>query len=390
MTRATAWLISCALAAGVGFAAGRAPPLHSAPAPAQVTAAKATPNWQQAWEQARGIANAEARATKLRTVAAQWVEQDPGGAAAAMQALPDAPERWALLPDLVERWARRAPRDATEWVLHLEASALRSESLLVALRELAAKDAPAAVAFAAQLPRREQRAQLPRVLVQWAERDLAATMEYLQRLEDAPLRDLTIVGIAADYAQRDVDAAITWASALPAEQSQRALRSVFWALASQDPPRASSMIAALADVDERRLAASEIAARWAGSDPTAALGWAFQEPVAAERTALIEVIFRRWSDYDAAAASRQLVELQDPLARDAAAIAVATNRFVPLALAEQARQMIADVGRKQKVASWLHHRLQGYGYDAALVERYRLEAGIAAEDPDAEIHNEFF
>jgi len=390
MSKAIAWLISCMLTAGLGFSVGWVTQQQRArPAPAAAPAMMPAVNWQRTWDQALRTLTAPERWSELRSIVTQWAEQDASAAVAAVQRLPDASERWSMLPNAVGAWAQRAPRDATDWVLQLEPSALRSESLLVALRELASKDPQTAVAMAAQLPHREQREQLPRVLVQWSQRDLAATMQYLEGLQDVPLRNLTIVGIAGDYGRRDIEAAITWASALPAAQSELALRSVLFALKPQDPARASRMLGILKDADERFLAAREIAESWAESDVTAALAWAFQQPDAAQRTELIEAVFRRWCDFDAAAASQQLAQLQDPVARDAAAVAVATNRFVPIAVAEQAQLIIVDAGRRRKVAEWLYHRLQGYGHDAALVERYRQEAGITSTDTDRETLDEF-
>jgi hypothetical protein len=383
-------LTSVVLISGLGFVAGWMSHLRWAVAePAPHVAAAPAVNWQQTWDEALRIPASDVRAEKLRAIVIEWAQESPSAALSGVQRLTDGGERWILLTEAVAGWAQSSPQDAAEWVLELEPSWRRWEPLRAALDGLAAQDPLAAVALAGQLPERERSDALQRSLVRWAKQDLLSAMQYLERLPGSELRDRVILDIASDYAQRDVDAAITWASALPPPQSQGALLRVLDWLIRQDPMRAARMLAILGEGADRRQAARDIAFHWAGSDAPAALAWAFeQQPVAGDRTSLIEAVFKRWCEYDAPAASRQLVELQDPAVRDAAAIAVATNEYVPIALAQQAHQVILDEDLKRKISGLLYNRMEGYGYDAALLERYRQEAGLRPRGPEADAYNE--
>jgi hypothetical protein len=372
MTRLTRFTLISAL----GFAAGwMGHQRWGVAEPVPQAAAAPALSWAQRWDEGLRIPDAYARATQLHAIAIGWAKESPAVALTAVQRLTDGSDRWMLLTAAVTGWAQQAPQEAADWVLKLEPSSRRSDALTAALDGLAAKDPPAAVALAGQLPQRERGSALQRSLVRWADKDLPSAMQYLERLPDSPMRDLTIVDIARGYAERDLDAAITWGSVLPPAQSAHALRSILDWLTRQDPMRAAGMLAILEDGAERRQAVRAVALNWAGSDAPAALAWALQQPLADDHTSLIEAVFNRWCEYDAAAASRRLLELQDPSLRDAAAIVVATNQYVPIALAQQAHQLILDEGIKRKISGLLYNRMQGYGYDAALLERYRQEAG---------------
>ena len=193
------------------------------------------------------------RASALREVFGEWAAHSPWAAAHTAEQLTEASDRVAATGEVARLWAHTDAQAALTWSRELSDVQLRRvalDALVDSWTEAAPADAAAALLT---LPADAARARsLDRVLAVWSTTDADAAHQFVQQLREPAEREsaattlvlqhmLTQPARAAEWARglqlgsnsplfeklvtawvaRDANAAVAWAQALPARESER-------------------------------------------------------------------------------------------------------------------------------------------------------------------------
>lgn len=229
---------------------------------------------------------------------------------------------------------------------------------LLLVRRWAEADAPAAAAWAAQLPQCPMyRAALEQVAIAWASTDLAAATGWMEALPDddaklaaalnlayeaarsEPVKALEVAsGLAATPARDDllVHAISQWGGADPATATdwaakvfdaslrQRLLAATAIAAAERDGAAAATLAANVLDAGQEQDRASvSIVQRWAQASPGAAAAWVSQFPDNSARETATQNLVALWTLQDSEAAGNWVRELPEESLRQVGSVAYA-------------------------------------------------------------------
>lgn len=143
----------------------------------------------------------------------------------------------------------------------------------------------------------------------------ALAAEYINKIQDAAVRNEAIVSIASVWAagpHKDPVAALDWISQVATDATYaKAVSNIFLQLAKNDPKGASSLIDKVADGKARTQAISSVASSWGKTDPSAAVGWANALP-ASDTSPALNAIVSTWSKSDPASALAYVQNSSDP------------------------------------------------------------------------------
>jgi hypothetical protein len=259
----------------------------------------------------------------------------------------------------LERAARSIPSADLPGVLNLlmnnpssDATDLRSRLV----ERWAAENAPAAAAWAAQLPEDAlSRQPLVQIAVVWANTDLAGASSWASALADGagkqavllslsneaartdPLaalglvselppsaeRDDSLVHALSQWAGTDAAAAIGWAEKVPdLNLRQRLLGAAAMAAASQDGPVAAKLVTSdLLQGAEQDRAMVAVVQRWAQRSPGAAAAWLTQFPDSQPRDAAVQHLVSVWAVRDPEATQAWVRQLPEGSLRNTASAA---------------------------------------------------------------------
>lgn len=271
---------------------------------AQAIALSANHAPRLALEQALALPTQGARHRAVYQVARVWARNDPGGAFAHGLTIADLRQRSAFLESVVGHWVGDDPRSALDAVRSLPSAGDRDRLLHNAIYHLAGLDPRQAFEVAASLEGRASDQALQQVVDRWMQSDPEAALAAADTIADPAHKRQVLAAAARQYAERDPQAAVLWASQLPEQtrslvytrmlnqlarsdpqqaleialnddsgQRQRLIGSVIRSTSQQRPELAASFVARLPAGELRRQAASQIASNWAAHDPDAALAW---------------------------------------------------------------------------------------------------------------------
>jgi len=315
-------------------------------------------------------------------VVGRWAQIDAAAAVAWAQQQPNG-GRDALMSSAVRVWARRDGSAVLEFVAKLAEPQLYHLLLVAAFGGMSDVDPIRAWAVLEKLPETGDRVELVQIVLlarvrmdgpgaartamgfwgkdrygslaqevvgAWLEHDPRAAREWLQQQPAGPQRNQLIVGLAAELARRQPEAALALVQTLPpGGLREQSLQQAFtqwvrgdadgalrWAEASREPALVRmaklATIEYLAGVDPRRAAAllrempdsaaggqreehlGLIARQWAQRDLTAAMGWAQTLP-ARQQLSAIPAILAEQAAVNPQAALARVETLTDPRLR---------------------------------------------------------------------------
>jgi hypothetical protein len=271
------------------------------------------------------------RSRALAKIASSWAAKDPGKASEWVCQLPEK-ERGGVIVNVAEVWAKVDALAAGEWVSKLPSGAGRAEALKQvafrwgwqdataasewarqlsesdrvmalsgAINALRQQNAPAAATLAVELPPGEEKKRtLGLIACDWAQRDLEATVAWATKLPQGD-RGEALVGLAWMWAESDCSAAVNWIGQLqPGDDRIKACEGVAIGWASRDPAAAADWVSQL-DEQNRGLAILRVANLWVRKDPGAASDWVRQLPQGGERTDAVNAVTDYWVTKDRAA-----------------------------------------------------------------------------------------
>lgn len=299
------------------------------------------------------------------TVLRVWARTDPGAAFAALQEMGDYGLTKNLDFDLFAKWTRVDPHAAFEWTLDQPSTSDRSVLLSHALIRVAASGEEA-VELANDLEAGPREQAIKAAVSAWSQTDPRAAATWL---DASPHRtDHNVGTVAGEYARLDPDEALDWALDQPVGLQRPAISSVFHVVTAKSPAAALPMLDRVPE-SLRDHAGSIVVSRWVEDDPRAAVR-ALEELEGDASQPLFETLFKRWSSFDAGAATAYLDRV--PLSgRDAAAHGVlqGTLRGGNFDAAERVFDRIGDDGVRRRAAMALYSELRNT--DEKRAERYR-------------------
>lgn len=224
--------------------------------------------------------DAALQATVYSALAGSALRLSGAEAAEAFRRLPAGPLRDRLLATAVERWGAENARAAVTWAQQLE----RREDRANALVRLAGKWAAESPRQAAEQAARISPAVLAAVMSHWSRQEPAAAAEWLRaNLSPSERRGALAVAIA-QWAERDPFAAARFTAALPPGRDQdEAVLSAVSGWARHDPRAAAEWVGKFPSSDIRQSAIDQVLAAWAQQDAAAAGEWLLAWPESHER-----------------------------------------------------------------------------------------------------------
>jgi hypothetical protein len=218
-------------------------------------------------EQALDAAEPGTRDLVIERDLAVWVEENPQAAARFAELRIDSSLREVAVRTVAQNWARADSQAAAQWATSLGDPIERDRAVETVALELSAVDARAALSLL------EARSQVGQI-------------------------DTARVGVIANWAERDFDAAVAWAvlqSGGPTHDE--ILQRLVLFRAATDPSGAAQLAdRVFVDLHARRQSYASIARIWASADPQRVRSWAdtLDADSRMGAQAEIELVDRRW------------------------------------------------------------------------------------------------
>ena len=386
---------------------------------------------QRAWQETLASKSGKARTEALRSIAHFWAAAAPAEALAAIDALPEAPDKkslrttvlfmwmekdqgtalqWAqqqqpeaisLMPVLlrlmddspaeaielamatdakdrqmavmqvIHNWARSDPRATFEWILRNQSSLHDVALAAEPLREIAETAPRQALALAKRLDKTRRRLAISAILERWASYDAPAAAAWLDS-SSTELESARVAAIAAAYARQRGEEAFDWVSTQPSAHQGRAMSTIAGELAERSPQRALRLAQRIDDPQQYRKAISSIVSAWASEDPQAARRWIAANAEDGHRAALFSRLYVEWAYVDQAEAAANVLRHGDRSERDAALAATATT--VARKNPDLAERLYAEIqGDEQRRSVARYFAASWRRTDPGRAERYRDE-----------------
>ena len=307
-----------------------------------------------AWEEASNL-ESFLDATFLRAgVVAQWIEQDPAAAFAALHALePNHPLSKRAKKAFTE-WAIDDPNAALDWVLTNDLKKGRSGYLRAAIQALVSYDLEQAQQRMDWLEPEDRRQLLPHFIGLSMLRDPEATLAYIDT-QDAELRAGALMVAATLTFTHDPARGHQLLAELPPEMRSGTLHSVGDA-AGMSPDLLGPIVDGLNDEGERRVVRTAAIRKWARGDLEGARAYVDSLP-AGERLGSMSEIMKVWNRRDADAAAEYAFAIEDEDVRQEALGKVARAN-APVERNERVFQELTSVAHKISVAAVLKSQLE--------------------------------
>lgn len=210
-----------------------------------------------------------------------WAAIDPKAAIEYAAARIGLHGRLELAAELLGAWLAKGGDAPKAWVLGLPTGNLRSQLLPTIISGLAATQPREALRLADTLQRSHRQSALSSLFAEWGGADPKVAAAEAAKLPDAQDRMTALVRVAKSWAQRDLNAAVTWVLGLAPDPELLKLDypvSVMETLveewASQAPQDALTYLAAGPDTPERIKLLALAASQWSDQNFEAALKWA--------------------------------------------------------------------------------------------------------------------
>ena len=234
----------------------------------------AAQNPQQAFSYAERISDNRLRQQVLETVLYRWAELDPQAAYNVLQTLPNAGRTSGINYTVFTYLANENPREALNAIENIPSSRNRADAYNATIKTWAASDAQAAANFVAQLDNKQLKQQLAPTVIQylssqspdealaWAKEQDPSGQLYLQ--------NTVISQIATENPERALQIAL---SSQQPSLRQQLIVTIIDSLSYNDPTRAARIIDQLPYADVSAEAINSVVYNWANSDLDAAMTW---------------------------------------------------------------------------------------------------------------------
>lgn len=232
--------------------------------------------------------------TMALTVISTLGSNDPSRAPALAERLltRDDVESQAALRNLVRTWMQREPEGAVDWVL-AHGSEVNGEVISSTAQALAARDPAAAAGYADRIPAAQRGSWVSGVASAYGSADPVAAMAWISNHQGQDYYEVAARDVIAGAARTDPRAAAQAFSLASANVQLGAAQSVGTAWAQQDPAAAARWATSLSNPGARESAVNAVATAWYGRDQTAAQRWILSQPAGAERDQILSSIASR-------------------------------------------------------------------------------------------------
>jgi hypothetical protein len=294
---AIAWIVTFAVAFGLGWWAGKPPGLD---------AQDMTSSLERALEEKNPLARAQLMIRVFESLDRDNVEE-------AMRIIEAEPRITESEVDLLMYvWTRFDPQGAFEAARRSEQNLLRDEGTARATYYWALDNPKAALYWVETIEDKTRREYLTEYLITgWvlsSERDSAAA--YIARLPRGVLKQLQTSLIMNEYLREGPEAAIRWAESLPddvpGDYRHEVFQRVSKQVASRDPELAARWITGHIGQSYARNTLRLVAEEWRAKDPVSTFEWLISLPDDLQRDRVLFNAFGRWLDDDPRAAQRWL------------------------------------------------------------------------------------
>ncbi|MBL9199628.1 MAG: hypothetical protein JNL39_03935 [Opitutaceae bacterium] len=206
-------------------------------------------------------------------------------AVGALAVLADPAARMRATEQAIRELAATEPAVAGALAVALEAGPAQASGIGHAARAWAARDANTALAWAAGLAGPAAGVALREVAAAGVLRSPRVLLQGVEAWPDTPARAEARLALAAAWAGVDPDAALDWLGGQREDPRLRA--AMIFAVGQRHPRRASGLLGELPASRERLVLAAAIAQTWVAQDRAAALAWANELALGAERDAAL-------------------------------------------------------------------------------------------------------
>ena len=218
------------------------------------------------------------RKTMLCAVVGYWGEIDPVPAAQFVETVAEERLLRSLTARLFYHWPLKdAATAAARAKDYEEGSLIKREALSKLTRRMAATDPQAALdTLLASGNLKSRNPAIYYIFEVWAGKDLPAAVAAAEKLTEPEERNAASFEIARSWGCKDPDAALRWASSLPAGLRDRITGHVLGSMACTDPVKAAAFVPNLPPSESRFVI--PIVSTWAARDPAAAKTWVLGLP----------------------------------------------------------------------------------------------------------------
>jgi hypothetical protein len=213
----------------------------------------------------------------LTLLVARWCELDAAGARAAIPHLKNPHAQYLLAREAYRRLAVEDPDGALQSARQMPSASLRSTAVQAVIDQVASHDPAAALKMYAN-GETEGNGGLKSIFDHWAQTDLPAATDAVQKLTNPGDRDYMIQTIAFRLQATDPDAALAWLDNLQVSNQDHTRSTVVAQWAQSDPAAAATYVSSLPTFPSsggyNSIMAQTVASTWARTDPRAACAWA--------------------------------------------------------------------------------------------------------------------
>jgi|GEM_PF-1018317 len=252
-----------------------------------------------AW--AQSLPAAAERVTALNQIVTHWTPWDPASALPFATQHPEV--SGATLGSLAGAWAKTDITATTNWLTTLP-EGQKKDAVLLALASGA--DAPAVAAqWCSQLTTTSPPPELVQSLATALTRENpTSAVAWAGRLAD-PARSAAFAAVAPIWAQRDLPATLAWLQTVPdAGLRLRLLASIRYDLPQLSP--AAQAIAALPAGPDQSAAIQGLLASWTPADPQAAVNWLLSFPPTNPQNDQVTHLIKNWAQTEPVAVAQWL------------------------------------------------------------------------------------
>jgi hypothetical protein len=239
-----------------------------------------------------------------RSVAIGWANQNLSEAANWVRGWPEDQKETGLLAVAYEA-VRTSPKDALWLASELKPTASRDSLITHAVREWAAQDPEAPLAWAEKMESSSLKDQVyASAALSLSETDpTAAANLAVEKVQPGGRQDDTVVSIVQRWAQSDPEHAADWVAKFPeGRMGNAAIENLVQIWAEKAPDKAREWLTGLAEGPLRDAGVAAYAHKLAVGQPQTALNWAAKITDADLRSREIESLAQMWlrSDHNAA------------------------------------------------------------------------------------------
>jgi hypothetical protein len=207
-----------------------------------------------------------------------WSDADPAAVAAFLLRLPAVEgkenPREHMSAEVGRKWALRDPAAAVAWAEQFPKAEERTAALSAigeALVKSVHADPTEALALVHKLPERDRKSAMAVIVSAWAELDYRAAASVAQSFSGGPVGT---GAIARSWAARDVDGALAWSRTLPeGEAREEALSGLAFHVMDRDLGKAAGIAREITSPAARKIALDMVMGSWAAADAKAAAEW---------------------------------------------------------------------------------------------------------------------